>query len=356
MSKTNQQKVSRIIYLVLLTAVFLIISSPFAIPVIFAGSVSLTLYPVLVKLEARGLSRKHSAALLTTFFAIVISIPLFFFVVKGTVAVTDQLEKISFTEIKAQGMEGIVSDMRHDVVVSVHKLAEKFNFADFFTPKKIDYYLNMVSTFLLNFFRTFASSIPLFFLYLLVMVLCTFSFLNHSSGIRSFFQNIFGFTDEKMAFLVNVFIKDSRQVYISNLATGGIQSLIVATGAAILNIGSFFLIFFITLILSFIPVVGAAPVAFVCAIVAYLKGETTHAIILVVLGAFTGIVDNFLRPWLASFGESHIPPMAAFICVLGGALLLGFPGLFIGLLVGSLAYDTLPLMWDEISRPGREEL
>jgi hypothetical protein len=42
--------------------------------------------------------------------------------------------------------------------------------------------------------------------------------------------------------------------------------------------------------------------------------------------------------------------MTAFICVLGGALWLGFPGLFIGLLIGTFAYDTLPLFWQEIAR------
>jgi predicted PurR-regulated permease PerM len=60
------------------------------------------------------------------------------------------------------------------------------------------------------------------------------------------------------------------------------------------------------------------------------------------------VIDNMLRPWLATFGESKIPPIVAFVCVIGGALLLGFPGLFIGLLVGSIAYDTLPIFWDDL--------
>jgi hypothetical protein len=36
--------------------------------------------------------------------------------------------------------------------------------------------------------------------------------------------------------------------------------------------------------------------------------------------------------------------------VLGGAILLGFPGLFLGLLMGSLIFDTMPLFWKEIAK------
>jgi predicted PurR-regulated permease PerM len=153
--------------------------------------------------------------------------------------------------------------------------------------------------------------------------------------------------------IVNIFIKNSRQVYLSNIITGATQSIIVASTVSLLHQGDFFLVFFITLILSFIPVIGAAPVAFTFSIIALIKDQTSSAIVLAVVGSFSGIVDNILRPWLTTFGESKIPPIVAFVCVLGGALWLGFPGLFIGLLVGSISYDTLPIFWKTLGRSER---
>lgn len=351
MGKLSQHTVIRIIYIVLLLGVFGVFVFPFLIPIVFAGTVSLALFPLLLKFESFGLERRRAAGLLTILFTIVISIPLFFFIVRGTNLITNHLEKIEFNEkLKDTGVQGFVSDLRHDVVLTVHKYTSKFEVTDFLTPNKIDKYLNSVSSFLLTFFQGFAISLPVIFLFLLVMVLCVFSFLKHSHNIRQFFQNIFGFNDNLMDELVAIFISDSRQVYISNLATGGIQSLIVAITATIFNIGSFFLIFFITFILSFIPVIGAAPVAFICAFLAFIQDQNTAAIVLFVVGCFTGVVDNILRPWLTSFGESSIPPMVSFICVLGGALILGFPGLFIGILVGSIVYDTIPIFWRELGK------
>ncbi len=347
---TSEIKVVRVFYIVILTLALLVLVSPFIIPVIFAGTVALTLYPLQLKLESKGLKRNRASALLTAMFGIIISIPLFFFVIKGTMAVTSQLEKMAINDkIKDQGVSGIVSEVRLDFIDFVQKYTSQYEFLSFLTEKKIDQYLAMVNSFLLKFFQEFAASIPTLFILLLIMILCTYSFLHNAHGVRNFFQKVTGFSETRMKELTNIFIKDSRQVYLSNIATGGIQSLMVATGVSLLRLGDFFLVFFITLILSFIPVVGAAPVAFIFAIIAFLKGNTTTAIILGVLGIVTGVVDNVLRPWLTSYGESKIPPIVAFICVIGGALLFGFPGLFIGLLIGSYAYDTLPIFWDELN-------
>jgi len=346
---SNEVKVVRVLYLVVLTLALLVFVSPFFISFIFAATVSLALFPLLLKLENKGMQRKRAAALLTFVFAIVISIPLFFFLIKGTLAVTSQLEKMSINEkIRDQGVSELVTDLRHEFVTSIHTYAGKYEFLSFLNEKKIDSYLGMINSFLLNFFQGLATSLPTMFILLLIMVLCTYSFLKNAHNVRSFFQKIIGFSDEKMDRLVQIYIMDSRQVYISNIATGGIQSIIVATGVALLGLGDWFLVFFVTLILSFIPVIGAAPVAFLFALIGFFKGNNTAAIILLVLGAFTGVIDNMLRPWLATFGESKIPPIVAFVSVIGGALLLGFPGLFIGLLVGSIAYDTLPIFWEEL--------
>lgn len=339
----------RVLYVILIAGLLLFLVSPFVIPIIFAATIALTLNPGHELLIRKGMKPNRAAALLTTLFAIIISIPVTFFVIKGTTTVTKKLEELSVNErLRDEGVQEIVSDIRHDFVVAIHKYSSKHEFLDFLDEKKIDSYLGMANTYLLKFFQNFLAELPTLFILLLIMILCTYSFLTHSHAIKGFFQKLTGFSPDRMEQLVAIFIKDSRQVYMSNIVTGSVQSLLVAVGVSLLGIGDFFLVFFITLILSFIPVVGAAPVAFLCAILAFLKGNTTSAIILLVLGGFAGLIDNFLRPWLASFGESKIPPIVAFVCVIGGALWLGFPGLFIGLLIGSYAYDTLPIFWEEL--------
>lgn len=351
MSKKTEHNVVRILYVILLSTISLYLISPFLAPIVFGGTIALAMFPLLMKLEARGFSRNKASVILTTSFAILVSIPFFFFVVKGTMAVTEQLEKYQSDErFKNGGVKSIITTLKHDVILNVQNFGEKIGIKPFLTEDRIDTYLVKINAYLLNFFQQVASNLPTIFLFFLVMVICTYAFLRNAKGVRNTFQKVFGFTNHKMDQVVKIFIMDSRSVYVSNIATGAMQSMIVATAASLLGLGDFFLIFFITLILSFIPVIGAAPVAFVYALVAYFQDESTKAIIMVGVGIFSGVADNFLRPYLASMGESKLPAIPAFVFVVGGALLIGFPGLFIGLLVGSIAFDTLPLFWEELGR------
>ncbi len=90
MSKKSEQKVARVLYMTVLAIAFLVLVSPFSIPIIFAGSISLALFPLMLRLEGLGLSRRQSAATLTILFTILISIPISFFLAKGTMAVTSR--------------------------------------------------------------------------------------------------------------------------------------------------------------------------------------------------------------------------------------------------------------------------
>jgi len=349
MTKRTQFQVQRITYVVLLVILSLYFVSPFFIPITLAATIALTLYPFQLKLEKHNWRRNRAATLLTTAFTLIISVPFMFFVTKGTILVIDLLEKFAVGEkIEDQGVQKVVSVFKHDIVDKLLGYLSQFPFANFLTEAKINSYLKSANIFLLEFFKNFASNIPSVVLFLLVMILCTFSFLNGAKAVRNFFQEIFGFSDRKMDLLVGIFLRDSRQVYFSNIVTGGVQSIMVATGVAFIAHADWFLLFFVTLIFSFVPVIGAAPMAFLFAVVVFFQDNTTGAIILGVLGVVTGVVDNFLRPWLASYGESKAPAIVSFVFVIGGALLLGFPGLFIGLLVGVITYDTLPLFWSEI--------
>lgn len=347
--KTHQ--VPRIIYIGVLVLLGLILVSPFIIPISLAATIALALYPLQLRLVKRNWQKRHAAALLTIGFTILIATPFAFFIAKGTVLVTEQLQRFALGEkLQSQGLQSVVKVLRTDVIRFITKFTDKTPLGNYLTDARINQHLKQANVYLLDFFQNFASNIPTVVLFLLVMIFCTFSFLKNASGVRNFFQGLFGFSQRRMDQIVGIFLRDARQVYVSNVVTGAIQSLLVATGVFIITKADWFLVFFVTLIFSFIPVIGAAPMAFLFAIVSFFQGNTTGAIILIALGAFTGIIDNFLRPWLASFGQSHAPPIVSFVFVIGGALMLGFPGLFIGLLVGGIAYDTLPIFWDEIGR------
>ena len=287
--------------------------------------------------------------ILNIFFSILIFIPFIVFISKGIQVLIDQLDKYSKSgDFSDVGFQTILTTIRNEIIKRVLNSIEKLPFLDAMNEQMLNNYFKSFNAWLLKFSQSFVTDLPDMTLFLVIMIFTIYSMLKNALNIKIFFQNIFGFNNDEMNELVFIFQSDSKQVYISNFLTGSIQSVIVATGVAIVIKADWFLVFFVTLIFSFLPVIGAAPMAFLFAIVSFLQGGTTGAIILFIVGVFAGLIDNVLRPWLTTFGNTKAPPIVSFICVVGGAITLGFPGLFLGLLLSSIAFDTLPLFWRHI--------
>jgi predicted PurR-regulated permease PerM len=329
----------RVIILCLAVIFGLLIISPFFIPILMGATISLALFPLQQKLKSMGWGPKYAAATVTLTFGILIATPFLFFLIKGTLMIVENPEV----------PQRVIKFLGEDLGQIFLNLVRPTPLADFFTPLRVEQYLKNANHYMLNFFQKVATDVPSLFIFSVVMLVCTFSFLKNAQAIRHFFQGPLGFSSSDMDELVGIFLRNSRQVFIANGVTGIIQSLLVATGVSMLARFDWGVIFFITLILSFIPVIGAAPMAFVFSLVLFFRDQVTEAIVLGALGVFAGLIDNFLRPWLTSLGKSSTPAIVSFVFVIGGALLLGFPGLFIGLLSATLIFDTLPIFWKKIS-------
>jgi len=91
--------------------------------------------------------------------------------------------------------------------------------------------------------------------------------------------------------------------------------------------------------LSLLPAVGPPLIWGPAAVILLLQGEVWRPLVLVGVGALiVGTVDNLLRAYLVS-GRAQIHPLVVFFSVLGGILLFGLMGLFLGpiLFVASLS-------------------
>jgi predicted PurR-regulated permease PerM len=198
------------------------------------------------------------------------------------------------------------------------------------------------------------ASIPIFLLEVLIFVLCLYVFLLQAAAIKSYFQLLFRFPPGQGRRFLDSVQDACYTSLLSNILTGILQASIVSLGALIFGFEEFSLIFSITFFVSFIPVIGAAPVACLLAIVAFFDNNMGAGIGLLATAALAGASDNFARPFLFR-GRAEIHPLLAFLTVLGGVYLLGLPGLFAGPLVGALAVHSLPILLEGQSSADDED-
>jgi len=122
-----------------------------------------------------------------------------------------------------------------------------------------------------------------------------------------------------------------RGVAYGVVGTAIVQGVLMALGLVAAGVPGAALLGFLTLLMA-ISQLGAMLMIFVWGGAAwwlYDGGSTGWAVFMAVWGIFVGTIDNFVRPWLISFG-ADMPMGLIIIGVFGGFLSFGFLGLFIG--------------------------
>jgi len=98
---------------------------------------------------------------------------------------------------------------------------------------------------------------------------------------------------------------------------------------------------FICLVLGVIQI-GVNPVTIPIMIYVFFTADTTTGILFIIWSVFVGVLDNVLKPLLLGRGVD-LPMAVIFVGAIGGLLLSGIIGLFLGAIILSLGYKLLHL-------------
>ena len=138
-----------------------------------------------------------------------------------------------------------------------------------------------------------------------------------------------------------------RGVAYGVVGTAAIQAIAMTLGLMIAGVPGAGLLGFLTLIIALcqfgpllIVIWGGAAWWLVG------NGDTGWSIFVAAWGLLVSTVDNFIRPWLVSFG-AEMPLILIFLGVLGGFFAFGFLGLFIGPTLLGVFYKLLQA-WREL--------
>lgn len=178
----------------------------------------------------------------------------------------------------------------------------------------------------------------------------TYYFLSQSRRLHNLLEDCGLFTRHEVFHLINALRVASRSAVISSVITGLIQAIVVAIGVQVAGYALFSTIFVVTFFVSFIPVVGAAPVALVMMVAAIAEGNQAGVFILLATSLLAGTIDNILRPYLIGGTEEDIHPILTLLAIFGGVTVFGLPGLFLGPVIISTAYKIIPLFIERIRK------
>jgi predicted PurR-regulated permease PerM len=134
----------------------------------------------------------------------------------------------------------------------------------------------------------------------------------------------------------------------ATLAAAAVQAALMFGGYLVLGVPAAFLAAGATFIFAWIPILGSTPVWVAGAIYLFSQGKSTQAVIMIVLGLFTSVIDNYIRPMVLK-GRGDIHPLVSLVAIFGGINMFGVMGVFVGPILAAVLISLLQI-WPVVGR------
>lgn len=348
----DKNKITHFLVISLALGSFAVVLYPFVSILALAGIFAFVLHPFVIKLQrAKWVSLQKSMIVILLLFFLFVAIP---FAIVGA-KVFKLMKELAASQNGKEQFIARFSEQTNSIKGLVSRnleswgLSNQFSFDEMFVDVT-----QKTATFLFNFLSEMISAVPSFILGLFIFLLALFFFVTESQRIGAFFRRSKIFSHREISILIESLKVSCNSAVFSSVVTGLVQATLVAIGAEWTDSADFSLAFTITFLFSFVPVLGAGPVAFTLALLAFLNQQTSSAVILLVTGVVAGLIDNIIRPLLMGQKENPIHPFITLLSLLGGIIVFGFPGLFIGPVLAQVTWISIPLLLESRTEDSNE--
>lgn len=132
-----------------------------------------------------------------------------------------------------------------------------------------------------------------------------------------------------------------QSTIVANLAVSGLQAFAMAVILLLLGVPRAFVWGVLTFFLSFVPVIGTAPIVLGAAAYLFTHHRPGAAVVALVFGVLAASLDNVLRPLFLRGSSVELGFLWVLVALIGGVALFGLPGVILGPLSFSLLVAAL---------------
>ncbi|WP_323702715.1 sporulation integral membrane protein YtvI [Mammaliicoccus sp. Dog046] len=321
----NKRNIS-ITIIIILAILFIYFILPISIPLITAMIIALAFNPLVNKLEVKIKSRKWSVTLIYTALISITGLAIFLFLTKLydqiALFIEDLPKKINkLIKIIEQYNDKMKAVLPDEMAVTINKELQNVVVS---MRDSISNYISVQNI------TEIVSSLPGFIISLVVFLVALFLFMLEVPNIHRFIKK----------HLYPKTYRESFKIYkqINHSIVGMLSATVVLSfitwvftylGLLIIGVDSAFVISLFIWLVDLLPIVGATGLTIPWAIYAYIVGDATLGIQLIILSIVLLIQRKILEPKIFGTGVG-LSPLPTLISMFIGLKLLGFLGFFIG--------------------------
>lgn len=314
--------------------------APFVLSILMGGILALLFFPYYLKLRSKNIGQMWSSTIVTTSIVLIIIIPMVFFILAATKQASVMAKSIS-------GNDNLSIDAIAEKVANL-KFVHPF-FEDSQDVKvKIIENIQKGSTVTLQAILGAVGSIPDRLLQLILAMISCFFFLIDGRRFLVFLNDKIPLDGDVRSKLYSSFKNTAISVIWATIAAAAAQAVLMFLGFLVLGVPGAFLASFATFIFAWFPIVGSTPVWLAGAAYLYSNDATTAAIIMILLGGFTGVIDNYIRPLILK-GRDELHPLVSLVAIFGGIAMFGIMGVFFGPVFAATLISLLQI-WPTVGK------
>jgi predicted PurR-regulated permease PerM len=317
------------------------IMRPFLVALIWAATVAIATWPLLLRAQSSfGGRRGLAVALMTAVLLLILVVPLYFAIttITGNVRQITEWSKSLATLVQSQPPVWVET-----LPLVGARLATLWRELAATGPDKITAHLAPFARTVTLWFLSRVGNLGLLLVqFLLTTMIAAILYANGETaarGMLTFANRLAGPAGEKAMHLAAQAV---RGVALGVVVTAILQSILAGAGLAVAGVPFAALLTAVMFILS-VAQIGPGPVLIGAVIFVYSRSGALWGTGLLVWAIFCVAFDNVVRPMLIRRG-ADLPLLLIFAGVIGGLIAFGVIGLFIGPVVLAVAY-TLLIDW-----------
>ena len=325
-----------IIYFILLSLMGML-AWPYITPIIFAGIIAGTFYPLLNYLTDKlNLNHKKAAGIVCLLIFLAIILPSVFLVMQLSREALSLYEflktnltedKITYYLFERNFFSGImgeifqIADMEYNVTTIQNLILN--------TAKN-------VSSTLFEILNLWITNIFSFIFQFLIMMLMIYTLLVDGHAVKRFILDLSPMPDDEEELVFEKFNQMNFVTLIGNGIGGLIQGTLAGIGFWVAGIESIMLWTTSMVLLAFIPLVGISIIYVPTCIYLFIIGKIWSSVILFIYCTVISlIVENWFKPKFVG-NRVKINSTLVFFSIMGGMSVFGIPGIFYGPLIVSI--------------------
>ncbi len=305
------------------------------LPLLMAGLFAATLYPFHKKLQSRIKSNGTRAALLTTGFAILFLLPVGAVVFMASNAALKKLKNLPEDWISQIQIEPLIAKVEGYLPFEHDELMKHLQEAGTSIGKTV-----------LSLLQKLLTDLPMLIVVNVVILFGIYVILFHAKTILAWLHRLSPLTHSKTERFFKVVGGLSASSVLATIASGAVQAVILGIVLVVMSMPGAVLITMSAFVLSFVPLIGTAPVFLFLIVSAAIAGDWTRVTVFVITAVVVGVSDNVVRPYVLS-DTAKLNAFIGFVAAIGALETMGFYGLFLGPVVAGAVLKLVELVHEE---------